>query len=239
MFAVKARQLKARVCVQARGHWQLCDFHGEAGGLRLVQSACVARECGFDVDAVLAVAGDFDALAYCLHPDSLAVVQLPTLDMRCARQLAEHMLPLSADKGRVHWRRGREAIAAYCLPEAGVLALEEQLAAKSVALLGVSDYASVLLSLVPRRQRAYYYADDVLVYVDSSAGSVDCDYPLGVDVARAAIAGLGADVHLCESLDEGSRLLPPPQVWQQDVALYYVNLLGVAMVLPAWPRKRP
>ena len=234
MFAVKAKQLKARVCVQARGHWQLCDFHGEAGGLRLVQSACVARGRGFDVAAILEVAGDFDALAYCLHPDSLAVVQLPTLDMHCARQLAKHMLPLSADKGRVHWRRGREAIAAYCLPEARVLALEEQLAAKSMALLGVSDYASVILSLMPRRQRAYYYADDVLVYVDSSAGSVDCDFPLTADAARAVIAGLGADVHLCESLDEGSRLLPPPQVWQQDVALYYANLLGVAMMLPTW-----
>ena len=234
MFAIKTGQLKARVCVQARGHWQLCDFHGVASGLRLVQSACVARERGFDMDAVLAVAGDFDALAYCLHPDSLAVVQLPTLDMRCARQLAEHMLPLSADKGRVHLRRGREAIAAYCLPEALVLALEEQLAAKSVALLGVSDYASVLLPLMPRRQRAYYYADDVLVYVDSSAGSVDCDYPLAADAARTAIVGLGADVHLCESLDEGSRLLPPPQVWQQADELYYANLLGVAMVLPAW-----
>ena len=220
--------------MQARGHWQLCDFHGTAGGLRLVQSACVAREHGFDLAAILALDGDFDALAYCLHPDSLAVVQLPTLDMHCARQLAKHMLPLSADKGRVHWRRGREAIAAYCLPEDRVLALEEQLAAKSVALLGVSDYASVLLSLVPRRQRAYYYADDVLVYVDSGAGSVDCDYPLGVDMARAAIAGLGADVHLYESLDEGSQLLPPPQVWQQADALYYANLLGVAMVLPAW-----
>ena len=234
MFAVKAKQLKARVCVQARGHWQLCDFHGKAGGLRLVQSACVAREHGFDLAAILALDGDFNALAYCLHPDSLAVVQLPTLDMHCARQLAEHMLPLSADKGRVHWRRGREAIAAYCLPEDRVLALEEQLAAKSVALLGVSDYASVLLPLMPRRQRAYYYADDVLVYVDSGADSVDCDYPLGVDVARAAIVGLGADVHLCESLDEDSRLLPPPQVWQQDDELYYANLLGVAMVLPAW-----
>ena len=218
--------------MQTRVHWQICDFHGSGRKFQLAQRARIARQNDFDLAAILAVEGDFAMLAYCLHPHSLPIVEMPTRDLPCARDLAQFMLPLAADNARVHWRMGRGAVQAYCFPEYRIYELEKQLAHKSLRLVGVSDYASALLQLSPAKRRSYYYHEDLLIYIDKVAQSIDCHYPISLDKARELVAELGADCHFQQSLTDNSRLLPPPKFCSGADSIYSENILALAMLQP-------
>ena len=225
-------QFKLRVCVQTRSHWQVVDFHGSGRKFQLAQRARIARRNDFDLADILAVEGDFAMLAYCLHPHSLPIVEMPTRDLPCARDLAQFMLPLAADNARVHWRMGRNSVQAYCFPEYRINELEKQLAHKSLRLVGVSDYASALLQLSPAKRRSYYYHEDLLIYIDKVAQSIDCHYPLSLEAARELVAELGADCHFQQSLVDNSRLLPPPKFCSGDGSIYSENILALGMLQP-------
>ena len=226
------RQFKLRICVQTRLHWQICDFHGNGRKFQLAQRAHLARQNDFDLAAILEVEGDFAMLAYCLHPDSLPIVTMPTRDLQCARDLAKFMLPLATGNGRVHWRMGRSTVQAYCLPEYRIDELEKQLAPKSLHLVGVSDYASALLQLAPAKRRSYYYHEDLLIYIDKVAQSIDCRYPISLEAARELVVEFGADCHFQQSLAEDSRLLPPPKFCSGADSPYSESMLALGMLQP-------
>ena len=227
-----ATELLCRACQQLADGWQISDFRLSSKHLLLTRSMRLAASTTSDWLAPLAAPGDFQALAYCLHPSYLVVVDLPTEDLELARELAPHYLPASASLPRLHLRRAREAVQAYHYPPGQLEALRAVAREQDLRLLGVSEVGSALLQLQVDAASYYYYQHGLLLSVDRADGWLQIDTPEDAQRARALLTTYGTtEVHLGAQLVEQSRGWHPPSSWDAEQE-YHQHLLNFALLQP-------
>ena len=211
----------------------MSDWHQSRSQLHLLASEQITSESKLDFDyrKVLAVAGDYQAIAYCLLADNYVCIDFPGKGRQQAQALAAYYLPASSATEQLHWRQSSNGPQLYCLPQARSNALVQALEQHGKTLIGISDYGSALLRLVPANARGYYYAaDQLLVYIDHSSNELDIYAGISPEQAQELINQRGADVHLGVQLETKSRPVSTAAI--TDSALEPRHLPALGMLIP-------
>ena len=218
----------------------MSDWHQSRSQLHLLASEQITSESKLDFDyrKVLAVAGDYQAIAYCLLADNYVCIDFPGKGRQQAQALAAYYLPASSATEQLHWRQSSNGPQLYCLPQARSNALVQALEQHGKTLIGISDYGSALLRLVPANARGYYYAaDQLLVYIDHSSNELDIYAGISPEQAQELINQRGADVHLGVQLETKSRPVSTAAI--TDSALEPRHLPALGMLIPLLGKIKP
>ena len=223
-----------RVCCQLSCGWLVSDWHQSRSQLHLLASEQITSESKLDFDyrKVLAVAGDYQAIAYCLLADNYVCIDFPGKGRQQAQALAAYYLPASSATEQLHWRQSSNGPQLYCLPQARSNALVQALERHGKTLIGISDYGSALLRLVPANARGYYYvADQPLVYIDHSNNELDIYSSISPEQAQELINQRGADVHLGVQLEAKSRPVSTAAITDSELEPKHLPALGMLIPL--------